>query len=212
MLSLMITRIATGAPGAALFMLLQLQGCAGSAPPLPLAQHVDIDALYGGWYIVATIPNRFEKGMVGAYDVYSRGADGDIREDFYMRRGGFDATLRHFVVSDHVLPGSHGASWRVRIFWPVSLPFLVLYVDPDHRYILFGENNRSLGWIYARSANIDEADYRRLLEKFTELGYDSTRFRKVVQFPAQIGAPGFWSDGIAAPRAPAAARTLPPAD
>lgn len=152
--------------------------------------------MYGGWYIVATIPNFFEKGMVGPYDVYSPGDDGDIREDFYMRRGGFSAERRHYVVRDHVLPGSGGASWRVRIAWPLSLPFLVLYVDPDYRFVLFGENNRSLGWIYSRSANIEEADYRRLLQKFTELGYDASRFRKVVQFPAQIGAPGFWSDDL----------------
>jgi apolipoprotein D and lipocalin family protein len=90
--------------------------CAGAraASPLPLAPDVDLDAMYGRWYIVAAIPNWFEKGMVAPYDVYSKRADGDIREDFYVRRGGFDAPLKHFEVHDWVRPGTHNAHWRVQ--------------------------------------------------------------------------------------------------
>jgi apolipoprotein D and lipocalin family protein len=193
---MMRSGLGRGAIAALLLILSQLQACAEPAEPIPLATHVDLDSMYGGWYIVATIPNWFEKGMVGAYDVYSRRPDGDIREDFYMRKGGFSAAQKHFVVRDRVLPGTHNASWRVQIFWPVSLPFLVLYTDPQYRYVLFGENDRSLGWVYSRTPTIDDADYRALLDRFQQLGYDSSRFRKVVQFPWQIGQPGFWSDGI----------------
>jgi apolipoprotein D and lipocalin family protein len=174
----------------------QWQACAVAAAPVKLATSVDLNSMYGGWYIIATIPNWFEKGMVAAYDVYSRRADGDIREDFYLRSGGFSAGQKHFVVHDWVLPGTNNASWRVQIFWPISLPFLVLYTDPQYRYVLFGESNRRLGWVYSRTPTVDDADYRALLEKFQQLGYDSSRFRKVVQFPWQIGLPGFWSDGI----------------
>jgi lipocalin-like protein len=53
------------------------------ATPIPLVK-VDIDRMCGGWYIVATIPNSFEKGIVAPYDAYSRRADGDIQEDFYF--------------------------------------------------------------------------------------------------------------------------------
>jgi apolipoprotein D and lipocalin family protein len=172
--------------------------CAGAraASPLPLAQDVSLDAMYGRWYIVATIPNWFEKGMVAPYDVYSKRADGDIAEDFYLRRGGFDAPLKHFAVHDWVVAGTHNAHWRVQILWPVNLPFLVLYTDPEYRYVLFGENDRSLGWIYARTPTIADADYAQCLKRFAALGYDPGRFRKIVQLPAQIGQPGFWSDGI----------------
>ena len=172
-----------------------LTGCGESTAPLPLAD-VDLDSMYQGWYIVATIPNRFEKGLVAPYDVYSMRPDGDIREDFYARRGGFGSPVKHYVVHDWVRPGTHNAHWRVRLFWPVDLPFLVLYVDPQYRYVLFGEENRSLGWVYSRTPTISDADYLDLLERFRQLGYDPSRFRKFVQFPAQIGQPGFWSDGL----------------
>jgi apolipoprotein D and lipocalin family protein len=171
-----------------------IPGCA-SPPELPLAK-VDLPLMYGRWYIVATVPNWFEKGMVAPRDYFSARPDGDIEEDFYLRRGSFDAPEKHFVVHDWVRAGSGNAHWRVQIFWPIDLPFLVLDVDPDYQYALFGENDRSLGWIYARQPLLSEAKYQALLARFTALGYDASRFRKVVQLPEQIGMPGFWSDDI----------------
>ncbi len=167
------------------------------APPLPLADNVDMKQMYGGWYIVATIPNNFEKGMVAPYDVYAPRSDGGIREDFYMRRGSFASPLKHYVVHDWVRPGTHNAHWRVQILWPVNLPFLVLYVAPDDRFVLFGENDRNLGWIYSRDPVLADGDYQDLLLKFKTLGYDVSRFRRVVQRPADIGKPGYWAEGIA---------------
>ena len=72
--------------GAAVVILGVLTGCV-SSKVLPLADNVDLERIYGGWYLVATIPNGFERGLVQPYDVYSRRADGDIREDFYFSKG-----------------------------------------------------------------------------------------------------------------------------
>ena len=171
-------------------------GCAGKTQSVPLAQSVDLNRMYGGWYIVATIPNGFEKGMVAPYDVYSKRGDGEIREDFYMRRGSFTAKHKHFVVHDWVKPGTHNAHWRVQVLWPVNLPFLVLYVDPDYRFVLYGEDDRNLGWIYSRDPTLSDSDFQALLLKFKAVGYDTTRFRKIVQRPIDIGQPGYWSDDI----------------
>jgi apolipoprotein D and lipocalin family protein len=171
-----------------------LDGCV-SGQALPLAENVDLNRIYGGWYLIATIPNEFEKGLVQPYDVYSRRADGDIREDFYFRRGSMQARQKHYTVHDWVKPGTNNAQWRVRI-GPINLPFLVLYVDPDYRYILFGERNRDLGWVYSRQPDITDADLDMLMEHFRSVGYEPSRFRKFVQHREQIGAPGFWSDRI----------------
>ncbi len=189
-------------PAAAVVFLLALvglQGCATATHPLPLpAAPVDISRMYGGWYLVATIPNGFEKGLIQPYDVYSKRPDGDIREDFYTRRGSFDAPRKHFVVHDWVTPGAENARWRVQVFWPVNLPFEVLYVDPDYRYALFGEDSRDLGWVYSRTPTLPDTDYQALLSRFQAAGYDAARFRKFIQRPEQIGRPGYWSDGVKA--------------
>jgi apolipoprotein D and lipocalin family protein len=162
-------------------------------PPLPT---VDMSRMWGGWYIVATIPNGFERGLVAPYDVYSKRPDGDIREDFYAQHGGFSAPRKHFTAHDWVRSGTGNAHWRVQLFWPVNLPFLVLYVDPQYRYVIYGEADRKLGWIYSRTPVMADGDYREALGHLKALGYDPARFRKFVQMPDQIGQPGFWSDEI----------------
>ena len=97
---------------------------------------------------------------------------------------------------DWVLPNTNSASWRVQVFWPINLPFLVLYTDPQYRYVIFGEADRKLGWIYSRTQTIPDADYQYLLSRFDALGYDSGKLIKFVQTPDQLGKPGYWSDGI----------------
>lgn len=176
---------------------IQLAGCqSGRPPPLKLADHVDMNRVYGGWHIVATIPNSFEKGMVEPYDVFSSRPDGDIREDFFVRKGSFAAPRQHFVVHDWIRRGSGGANWRVQVFWPINLPFLMIYHDPQYQYLIFGEDDRKLGWIYARQPDVPEADYRALLEQLSAAGYDTQVFRKFVQRRDQIGRPGYWSEGV----------------
>jgi len=177
-----------------LAVLLPISGPA--AAKTPLAPNVDMSRMYGGWYIVATIPNPFERGMVAPYDVYSPAPDGGIKEDFYARRGSFDAPRNHAVVHDWVKPGTNNAAWTTQIFWPLRLPFLVLYVDPQYRYVIFGEDIHSIGWIYAREPRFSDADYAEALTHFQAAGYDPSKLRRVVQTRDQIGQPGFWSDGI----------------
>jgi apolipoprotein D and lipocalin family protein len=170
-------------------------GCVGASmiePQLPVAPKVDLEKIYGGWYIVANIPNSFEKDLVGLYDIYSRRPDGDIDENFYTHDGAsFSTPLKHYEVHDWVEPGTNNAKWRVQIFWPFHFAFWVLYVDPGYRYVLFGYPDRSLGWIFSRRQTIDEPTYQALLARFAALGYDTSKFRRVVQLPSQIGQKGF---------------------
>jgi apolipoprotein D and lipocalin family protein len=179
-----------------------IAACAGipTKGDVPLAK-VDLQRMYGGWYIVAVMPNVLERGLVGSYDVFSPGKRaGAIHEDYYMQRGGFDGKKNHFsgdVI--RVLPDSGNADWRVSPVLPVSLPFQIVYVDPAYRFVLFGEQDRKWGWIYSRTQTISDADYADLLGRFRALGWDTAPFRRTVQLPEQIGAPGFWSDGVKRP-------------
>jgi apolipoprotein D and lipocalin family protein len=174
-----------------------------SPDPLPAAPQVDLEKIWGAWYIVANIPNWFEAPLVGLYDIYSRRPDGDIAENFYTHSRSFRSPLEHFEVHDWVEPGTNNAKWRVQVMWPLNFPFWVLWVDPDDQYVLFGYPDRSLGWIFARRQTIDEPTYQALLARFAALGYDPSKFRRIVQLPAQIGQKGFGGDLGETLRAPA---------
>jgi apolipoprotein D and lipocalin family protein len=182
------------AAGLALAVIVASPARAASEPPPP----IDMKRMYGGWYMVATIPNSFEKGIVAPRDAYSERPDGDIQEDFTFKPGSFSAPEKHFTVHDWVLPNTGNRHWRVQVFWPINLPFLVLWVDKDYRYVIFGEDDRKLGWIFSRVQKIPPADYAELLQHFADLGYDPTSLVKFIQTPDDIGKPGYWSDGVIA--------------
>ena len=49
--------------------------------------------------------------------------------------------------------------------------------------------------LFAHSPDISDAKYHELLSRLDEMGYDTSRFRRVPQTPEQIGKPGFQSPG-----------------
>jgi apolipoprotein D and lipocalin family protein len=165
-------------------------------PAIALAS-VDLNRMYGDWYIVATIPNFLEKGMVEPRDVFSPGENGTVHEHFSMRRASFDATVRHYSGTISIRQNTHDAYWVVAPIWPLRIPWLIFYVDPQYRYALFGEQNRDWGWIYSRTPRISDDDYADLMGRFSAMGYDITRFRKVLQFKDQLGVSGYWNQGVA---------------
>jgi apolipoprotein D and lipocalin family protein len=66
-----------------------------------------------------------------------------------------------------------------------------LYVDPEYRYTILGNSGKPLGWIFAREPQISVKDYGALLARLNAMGYETSRFRRVPQMPAQVGQPGF---------------------
>ncbi|VVE62141.1 Outer membrane lipoprotein Blc [Pandoraea captiosa] len=176
--------------------------CSGSPPnPNPWADlplqtvPVDLPRYMGRWYVIANIPYFAERDFVGSRAEWVLRDDGRIDDHFYGRKGSFDQPEQHYQFVDTVVPGSGGGHWRVRLFWPVYVSQLTLYVDPDYRYTLLGYPDKSLGWIFSREPVMDDATYRKLLTRFDEMGYDTSRFRRVPQVANQMGQPGFASPG-----------------
>ncbi len=175
-------------------------GCASTPPnPNPRAgqeqklANVDLPRYMGRWYLIANIPYFGEKNYVASRAEWTLRDDGKIDDAYVGRKGGFDQpeTRREFV--DTVVPNTNNAHWRVRLFWPIHVSQLTLYVDDDYAYTLLGYPGKSLGWIFARKPEMEDAKYRELLEKFDEQGYDTSLFRRVPQKREQIGLPGFQS-------------------
>ncbi|WP_415914328.1 lipocalin family protein [Paraburkholderia sp. J67] len=175
-----------------------LTGCAcGPSNPAPRAAlplqsvPVDLPRYMGRWYVIANIPYFAERGFVASRAEWTLREDGRIDDVFVGRKGGFDEPERRYRFVDTVKPGSGGGEWSVRLFWPIYVTQLTLYVDPDYRYTILGYPGKTLGWIFARQAQISEADYRALLGRLQAMGYDTSRFRRVPQTPDQVGQPGF---------------------
>lgn len=173
-------------------------GCTNSPPNpnpragLPLQTvPVDLPRYMGRWYVIANIPYVAERGFVASRAEWTLRDDGRIDDVFIGRKGGFDGPERRYQFLDTVKPGSGGGEWSVRLFWPIHVTQLTLYVDPEYRYTILGYPGKTLGWIFARDPQISEETYRSLLGRLDAMGYDTSRFRRVPQVPAQTGQPGF---------------------
>lgn len=175
-----------------------LTGCSNDpANPNPRAAlplqtvPVDLPRYMGRWYVIANIPYFAEKGYVASRAEWSLRSDGKIDDVFFGRKGGFANPERRYQFLDTVKPGSGGGEWRVRLFWPIYVTQLTLYVDPDYQFTILGYPGKTLGWIFARQPQISDSDYRSLLARLDSMGYDTSRFRRVPQVAEQLGLPGF---------------------
>lgn len=175
---------------AILLVLTLLSGCATFGTSQALAPHVDLSRYAGRWYIIANIPYFAERGNVGSYFDVSF-PNGKVRDVYHGRSGGFDAKLSRFVMHGYVVKGTGNAYWRESPLWPFHFSYLILYVSPDYQTALVGYPGHGYGWVLSRHRHMDDATYHALLARFAALGYDPAQFRRVPQFPDQIGKPGF---------------------
>jgi apolipoprotein D and lipocalin family protein len=156
-----------------------LGACAGvdSRGDLPTVASVDLSRYAGTWYEIARLPMWFQRHCVDSKATYSSRPDGavGVRNECVTDTGGLEqaegvATVvdaktnaRLTVVFDNWFARLFGSS-REGNYW-------ILDLDPEYRTAMVGTPDRRFLWILSRTPQLDEATYRRLVERARELGY-----------------------------------------
>lgn len=174
-------------------LLLTLAGCSLMAPkdPLPTVDTVDLERYMGQWYVIANIPYFGERGNVAGRAIYRPRADGRMDDIYLYRKGDFSAPEKRLEGVAWVIDTDSNAEWKVRFFWPLSFGYYIVGLDENYEWTMVGHPSRDYAWIMAREPTMDDALYQSLLERFSALGYESSRLKKVPQFESQLGQPGF---------------------
>jgi apolipoprotein D and lipocalin family protein len=175
-----------------------LASCASAPPnrnphasdPLPLA-NFDLSRYQGRWYNIAHIPYFLEDGYVGTYSEWTIRPDGQIDDKFFGRKGSFFADISEHGFVDTVEPGKGNAVWHVHLLGPITVPQWTTYVDENYQYTLLAYPDKSLGWIFARTPEIDAKTYAELLGRLDKMGFDTALFKLVPQKPEDMGKPGY---------------------
>ena len=165
-------------------VVLLLLGACQSAPtraPIALAPQVDLQRFMGDWYVIAAIPTWLEREAYDAVERYERRADGRIQTIFSYRDGSFDAPLKTMRPVGTVVDTRSNAVWTMQFLWPFEADYRIVHVDPAHREVIIGRDKRDYVWIMARTPQIAEADYQRLVALVAAQGYDATKLRRVPQ-------------------------------
>ena len=162
-------------------MLFNLGAAASELPPITPVAHVDLPRFMGDWYVIATIPTRFEKHAYDAVEVYTLKPDGHVATSFHFRDGSFDGERKDIHSTGFVKPGSGNAVWGVQVFWPLKAQYIVAWLKDDYSQVIVARDARDYMWVMARTPTIAQADYDALLARVQALGYPMDKVRKVPQ-------------------------------
>ncbi|MEO7051926.1 MAG: lipocalin family protein, partial [Rhodanobacter sp.] len=143
--------------------------------------NVDLPRFMGDWYVIASIPTRFEKDAYNALETYTQKPNGDIATSFHYRDGSFDKPVKSIHSTGIVKAGSGNAVWQVQVVWPIKAQYLVAWLKPDYSQVIIARDKRDYTWIMARTPTISPADYNALVAKVKALGYPTDKIRKVPQ-------------------------------
>ena len=71
----------------------------------------------------------------------------------------------------------------MQFVWPVKADYRIAYLTPDYTQTVIAREKRDYVWIMARTPQIPDADYERLLRFVAEQGYDVSKIARVPQRP-----------------------------
>ena len=154
---------------------------ANDLPMIKPVAHVDLPRFMGTWYVIATIPTRFEKNAFNAVETYTLQSDGNVYTQFHFRNGSFDAPVKAIHSIGFVKTDSGNAVWGVQVFWPLKAQYIVAYLKDDYSQTIVARDARDYTWIMARTPTVSQADYDALLARVKALGYPVSSIRKVPQ-------------------------------
>ncbi|MBN1326691.1 MAG: lipocalin family protein [Candidatus Cloacimonetes bacterium] len=143
--------------------------------------YVDLNRFMGDWYVIAIIPNFVEKDAVNGIESYSLREDGDVDIEYTFSRGELGKKVKRMTARAFIHDRKSNAEWRVRFFWPVKFPYLVIDLDDEYNYTAIGVPNRKYLWIMARTSSISDETYEAILERLQGKGYDIEKIRKMPQ-------------------------------
>jgi len=149
--------------------------------PNATVESLDIKAYMGDWYVIASNPTYLEEGCHNAIESYQLRNDGKIDNDFRCRMDSFDGPKKHYSALAWVKNTSSNAEWRVRFFWVLTFPYLVLEYDSDYKYTVVGYPEMKHVWIMARTKQLDPKTLISILDRLKNRGYDISKIKLVPQ-------------------------------
>jgi apolipoprotein D and lipocalin family protein len=167
-----------------------IASCVGSCPvgnrsvPEP-AKPLDLSRYLGRWYEIARYDSSFERDCEGVTSEYSLRPDGLIRVLNTCHKGSPEGRVSTAEGKAKVVPGSGNTKLKVSFFGPFFFgDYWVLDHAEDYSWSIVGEPSGKYLWLLCREATPAEPIKASLLQRVSEIGYDTSMLRMTQQSPA----------------------------
>lgn len=158
-----------------------LAACSVTHQPLETVGQVDLERFMGDWYVIANIPTFVEKGAHNALESYRLDDDGTIATTFTFRKDAFDGPAKKYTPRGFIRDSQSNAAWDMQFIWPFKGDYLITYLTDDYSQTVISRTKRDYVWIMARTPQISDRDYQRMVDHVQASGYDISLLRKVPQ-------------------------------
>jgi apolipoprotein D and lipocalin family protein len=165
---------------------IMLAACSTTQPPLETVDSVDLQRFMGDWYVIANIPTFVEKGAHNAVESYRLDDDGTVATTFTFRKGGFDGPRKKYTPRGFVRDVPSNAEWDMQFIWPFKGDYLITYLTDDYSQTVISRTKRDYVWIMARTPQISDDDFQRMVDHVEQSGYDINLLQKVPQLWPEI--------------------------
>ncbi|WP_251359700.1 lipocalin family protein [Kangiella sp. TOML190] len=162
-----------------------LSACS-NLPPIRTEAQVDLNRFMGDWYVIANIPTFIEKGAHNAVESYQLDDEGNILTQFQFNQDGFNGKIKTYNPKGFVWDKTSNAVWGMQFIWPIEMEYRIVYLNQDYSQTIIGRSDRDYVWIMARTPQISEQTYRKLVSIVRDQGYDTSQLVKVPQQPLSI--------------------------
>lgn len=182
---------------AVLFCLCSLTAIAGDAVPgddgppansaLSTISALDVPRYMGTWFEIAKFPNWFQKKCTGGTKAeYSLKNDGMVQVINRCRLENGEMT--EAIGEARQIGPATSAKLEVRFApeWLSFLPFVwgdywVVDLDENYQLVAVSEPKKEYLWILSRTPNVDPDDYKTLLARLSQKGFDISKLEVTKQ-------------------------------
>lgn len=144
---------------------------------------LDLKDILGQWYVIETIPSRFEIGCSNSVENYALRTDSKIDVNFTCDKEG-KKPLRLSQVAT-ILDNTNNSTWRIRFllwgFIPLHFPYVITDFDKEKEYVVVGYPSREYVWIMSRSKQIENSTLEKIHKKLISEGYDLNKLVRIKQ-------------------------------
>jgi apolipoprotein D and lipocalin family protein len=163
-------------------LLAAASGCASfhSEDAIPPVSELNVERFMGDWYVIAAIPTFLDDDCQNPVESYRLREDGRIDNEFRCRLGGPGAEIREMDAVAWIVDQQTRADWKVRFFWPLTIPYRIFYVDTEYRYTAAGTPEGGYLWIMSRTRSMPEPVFTEIIALLDRHGVDTSQ---IVRMP-----------------------------